>query len=152
MFNSEYSPGICSPILTNVILWGNTAAVIGPQIYNDNATPGFSYSDIQGCGGSSAWDPAVGSDNGHNIDADPLFINAAGGDARLKPASPAVDAGDTSALPPDEQDLDGDGDRLEPIPWDVDGRNRVQASAVDMGAYEKPAGIAPVIGLPLLDD
>jgi VCBS repeat-containing protein len=50
----------------------------------------------------------------------------------------AIDAGDNSVLPTDTQDLDGDGDTEEPIPFDQrgDGFNRVVGDAVDIGAVE----------------
>src|SRR5690606_18471097 len=68
---------------------------------------------------------------GGNIDADPLFVNPVDpasaptttGDLRLRPSSPAVDAGDNDAL-------------LPGLTTDLDGNPRIQGSAVDMGAYE----------------
>ncbi|MFC1739439.1 right-handed parallel beta-helix repeat-containing protein, partial [Planctomycetota bacterium] len=100
-----------SPTVTNCILWGNTA-IAGLQIYNDGTSSAtVSYSDVQG-----GW-----SGNG-NIGDDPLFLYASGGDLRLLPASPCIDAGDNTAVPPDTSDLDGDGDTVEPTPWDLDGR------------------------------
>ena len=39
-------------VLTNCILWGNTATN-GDQIWNSTATPTISYSDIEGSGGSA---------------------------------------------------------------------------------------------------
>jgi hypothetical protein len=68
-----------NPTLTNVILWGDSAP-IRPEIYNFSSTPVISYSDIQGCGGSSGWNPACGTNGGSNIDADPLFADADGPD------------------------------------------------------------------------
>jgi hypothetical protein len=54
----------------------------------------------------------------------------------LAAGSTAIDRGDTSALPPDVGDLDGDGNVTEAIPLDLDGKKRVVGTAVDMGPYE----------------
>ena len=66
----------------------------------------------------------------------------------LSPGSPAIDAGDNLALPPDDFDLDGDGDTVEPLPLDLDALARRvddpftedtgngDAPIVDMGPYE----------------
>lgn len=151
MYNYDFGLGECCPGVTNVILWGNSATQGGSQVYNDNGDPSFSHCDIQGCGGSGSWDTDIGTDNGYNIDADPLFADAAGGDLTLRPGSPAVDAGDTSVLPADTQDLDNDGDSAEAIPYDLNGNKRVQASAVDIGAYETKIGSGPAVNLLLLN-
>ena len=34
-----------------------------------------------------------------NIDLDPLFVNAAAGDLRIRPGSPCIDAGSNAAVP-----------------------------------------------------
>jgi hypothetical protein len=119
-----------NPTLTNCILWGNTATT-GYQIYNSSSTPSISYSDVQGSGGSVGWDTTLGTDGGGNIDADPLFVVPVptipmpntGGDLRLHATSPAVDAGDDTAVPAG-------------ITTDLDGNPRTIGDAVDMGAYE----------------
>ena len=54
----------------------------------------------------------------------------------LIPGSPCIDTGNTDALPPDNADLDDDGDTTEPIPFDLDDNPRVSNGIVDMGAYE----------------
>jgi hypothetical protein len=126
--------------LTNTILWGNTAPD-GPQIYNAGSNPKISYSLMAGgCPAGSTCD--------HVIDSDPQFVDAAQGDLHLALTSPAVDAGDTSALPADSTDLDNDGDTAEPLPLDLGGSPRRvdipdvpdtgvgPAPVVDMGAYE----------------
>jgi hypothetical protein len=144
------------PTLTNCILWGNTASNAGAQIYNtSSSTPTISYSDVQdGC--------PLYSNCSDLLDADPLFVRDPDpgdgdwttledndyGDLRLLPSSPAVDAGDNTAVPADTTDLDGDGDTTEPVPLDLAGNSRFldtsgktdtgngTAPIVDMGAYE----------------
>jgi hypothetical protein len=60
-------------------------------------------------------------DGGANVAADPAFVNAGGGDFRLTPGSPAIDAGLTDAL---TQGIDRDG------------HPRFQGGGLDLGAYE----------------
>jgi hypothetical protein len=54
----------------------------------------------------------------------------------LLSGSDAIDSGDSSLLPADEYDLDGDGDLVESLPVDSRGEARVTGTAVDLGAYE----------------
>jgi predicted outer membrane repeat protein len=133
-----------SQTLSNCILWGNSAPD-GPQIHNANADPSISYSLVEGSGGSGLdWDSSLGTDGGGNIDADPLFADAANGDLHLQLTSPAIDAGDSSALPADTADLDGDGDTSEVLPLDLDGHAR----CVDMpDAPDTGAGSVPIVDI-----
>ena len=136
-----------SPGLRNAILWGNNAPD-GPEIYNGplGGTLIF-YSDVQGCGGSGAgWNSACGTDNGGNIDADPLFVNAANGNLRLQDTSPAIDAGDNSFVPTNvTTDLDGNP-RFVNVP-SVPDTGSGTPPIVDLGAYETqiPDTIPPTI-------
>jgi hypothetical protein len=59
-----------------------------------------------------------------NLDADPLFSDAAGGDLHLSASSPCLGAGDPLALPPD-------------VTADLAGNPRVSGGRVDMGAYQE---------------
>ena len=128
--------------LVNCIVWGNS----GQEISIDNGAVFVRYSDIEGGWGGAG-----------NIDADPCFVDTEGLDGiigteddnlRLRPGSHCIDAGDNTAMPADSSDLDNDGDTTEPIPWDLDGRQRLiddarttdtgngAAPIVDVGAYE----------------
>lgn len=92
----------------NCIVWANTA-ISSPQIYGD---PVVSYSDVED-----------GFSGEGNIDADPCFIDPAGGDYHLLFDSPCVGEGDPNYEPvPRETDIDGDS-RI------IDGR-------IDIGADE----------------
>lgn len=71
------------------------------------------------------WDESLGIDGGGNIDADPLIIDAEGGNFRLASGSPCIDAGFSSAVPTDLYDLDKDGDIEEPLPFDLGGNARI---------------------------
>jgi hypothetical protein len=77
---------------------------------------------VQGSGGSGAWVAALGTDGLNNLDANPLFIDAAAGDVRLGSGSPAIDA--------------GDGTAAAGVITDLDGLARVWGTQIDMGAYE----------------
>ena len=116
--NSAYYGGGMSnsssnPTVTNCILWDNTASS-GNEIYG---TATVSYSCVQG-------DHAGVS----NIDADPLFVDAPGGDYHLQPVSPCIDVGDPSGNYTGKLDMDGE--------------SRMLYDNVDMGADE----VFPIAG------
>ena len=121
-----------SPTVVNCILWDDTP----DEIVEVGSSTTVNYSDVQGGTGESWFGTGC-------IDADPGFVNPGGGDLRLvSSASPCVDAGDNNSLPADTADLDGDGNTTEPIPFDLDGNERIVdgdldgTATVDMGAYE----------------
>jgi predicted outer membrane repeat protein len=128
--------GNCSPHLTNVVLWGNTAGGTEGQLKSLHASPHLDFCLVQGgC-------PALATCDANLVTEDPLFVDLSSARLRLRPGSPAVDAGDNEALPPDATDADDDGDFAEPAPWDlrhgvrvIDGDGDGQA-IVDLGAYE----------------
>ncbi len=79
------------------------------------------------------------------VDVAPQYANPAGPDGilgtidddfSLSPMSPAIDAADPLLLPPDSADIDGDGDVLSPLPWDIQTLTRTFGLAPDRGAYE----------------
>ncbi|UCF44435.1 MAG: right-handed parallel beta-helix repeat-containing protein, partial [Planctomycetota bacterium] len=112
MYNYDNS----NPILTNCILWGN----VNGQIAGNWGT--VNYSCLQG---------SLPPSGTGNIDADPLFVDAGGGNLRVKVGSPCVDAGDNNSVPAGvTTDLDGN-------PRVVDG-DWNGTDIVDMGAYELP--------------
>ena len=124
------------PRLKNAILWGNSAPE-GPEIYGIHGGDAIvSYSDIRSCGSSGAgWNSACGTDNGGNIDADPIFADAANDNLRLQLTSPAIDAGNNAFVPLGvTADLDG-SPRFADVPG-VPDTGSGTPPIVDMGAYE----------------
>ncbi|MHC4624037.1 MAG: right-handed parallel beta-helix repeat-containing protein [Planctomycetota bacterium] len=144
-----------SPTLTNSIFWDNRdsgGTDESAQIHPYQGAPLVNYCCVQG------WTGGWGGTG--NTDADPCFVEPGewadpcntpadanddvwvDGDYHLLPTSPCVDAGDNTALPPDAQDLDADGNTAEPLPLDLDGNVRTAdgdlngSFVVDMGAYE----------------
>ncbi len=125
-----YNNSSTCPILTNCILWGNQAEYKGKNIFtvsNEeiNTNADISYSNIEG---SHNWNSTFGTNGGHNIDADPLFVRNPDpdrgdlGDLHLKSNSPCINTGNTSA---------------ENIPdTDMDGESRIIEEIVDMGTDE----------------
>ncbi len=142
-----------SPTATNCIFWKNVddadASSGGPfmdesaQIHTVSATPAVNYSIVQG-----GW---TGAGNIGNSASDPLFVDADGADnipgngdddLRLGSGSPAIDSGNTPALPSDPFDLDQDGITSERSSLDLGGNPRIlddantPGTSVDMGALE----------------
>ncbi|MCP4710593.1 MAG: hypothetical protein GY869_18370 [Planctomycetes bacterium] len=112
------------PMVTGCIFWGNSATSEGDEISNADmhGFAIFSHCDIAGSFASGVWDTSLGYDNGGNIDANPLFVDAAGGDIHLQGASPCVDTGKNSAASLIVEDFEGD--------------IRIMNGIVDMGADE----------------
>jgi uncharacterized repeat protein (TIGR01451 family) len=137
MYSDGGNEGASSPTLTNVILWGNNAAGDGDHMANVDATPAIGYSLVEGgWDGSGIYNKdSTVTDNGGNINADPQFIDAEAGDLHLSFSSPAIDAGDNSAVPSGvTTDLDGNP-RFVDIPTVADTGSGTPP-VVDMGAYE----------------
>ncbi|QLE58891.1 S-layer family protein [Nostoc sp. TCL26-01] len=65
----------------------------------------------------------------------------------LLPGSPAINAGNSSLIPADIQDLDGDGDTTEPTPYDQRGLTRVVGGTVDIGAFEVQSAALPTLSI-----
>ena len=115
-FNNESSN---LPTITNCIFWENLPQEIGAwtgEIFLFAPPPVVTYSIVKG-----------GYDGVGNLNKDPLFVDAANGDLRLKSCSPAIDMGNNAAID---------------LPTDLDGNSRKVNSTnaleaiVDMGAYE----------------
>jgi hypothetical protein len=149
------------PWLVNSVLWGSQATTAGAQLaLRESAVLTVSHCDLEGGlnavyvedGSSLTW--AYG-----NLEADPLFTDADGGDDdpntwadndyHLAGGSPCIDAGCNVAVPLDAADLDADDDTVEQTPLDLDGEGRFfddpdtpnfgccgTGVVVDMGAYE----------------
>jgi hypothetical protein len=111
MSNGWYS----SPLLTNCILWGDSPG----EIHNadEGSSPVITYSDIQG-----------GYRGTGNINAAPLFADAANGDYHLEQGSPCIDAGDNGAPYLPELDFEGNARIMD---GDLNG-----TAIVDMGVDE----------------
>jgi len=67
-----------------------------------------------------------------------LFVSTTAGalDLRLQSGSPCVNSGVNVDWGLDVLDLDGDTDVSESLPFDLDGKTRVQNTTLDIGAYE----------------
>ncbi len=102
------------PTVTNCIFWGNEPNEI---VDHDASSTAFTFSNVQ------AGRPGTG-----NINADPCFIDATGGDLRLSSDSPCIDTGYNNEPNLPATDMDGH-------PRIIDGDCN-DTEIVDMGAYE----------------
>jgi uncharacterized repeat protein (TIGR01451 family) len=165
--DSIANTGSSTTTLINCILCCRESGTQRQQIYNEGSSSSaiVSYSLVRGgCPLQSTCD--------HLLDTDPLFVDADGpddvvgtpdDDLHLQDASPAIDAGNNAAVPADTHDLDGDGNTVERLPYDLDGQRRFvehpqpdtgagAAPLVDMGTYEKSVlSLDKTADPPLLD-
>jgi hypothetical protein len=129
-----------SIVFVNSIFWDNTSnSGVGHQIsaFGGTAAPTVNYGIVE-----AGW--ATGS---NILDVNPSFADA---ELRINLDSPAIDAGDTYAVPPDLHDADGDNftdgpvgvdrdfhDRFVGVPYIPDtGVCNPEDEPIDMGAYE----------------
>ena len=123
---AQFDPGVLfKSTIDNCVFWDNS-----PDPFYEPIS--VSYSLVQG-----------GYPGPGNIQGDPLFVDPIGGDYRLSAGSPAIDAGDNTAMPAGiVTDLDGN-------PRFVDDPNSPNlglpgngfVEIMDMGAYEFQAEV-----------
>ena len=101
-----------SPTLANCIVWGN-----GDEIATLSGSPTVSYSIVKG-----------GYAGTGNLDRDPIFVDPANSNLRLRSCSPAINIGNNAAL------------ILNP---DLDGNPRIVNTTIDMGAFEFQGSFSP---------
>ena len=104
-------------IAATAVTLRNNIVVSSKYAYNGIGNLTSSNNLWSGGGSAPSWDSASKS-------ADPLFVNAAGGDFHLQAGSPAIDAGYSIAG----------------LSYDIQGTPRPQGSAIDIGADEYSTG------------
>jgi hypothetical protein len=86
----------------------------------------ISHSIIENAYPSGVWDSDIGTDEGGNLDADPLFTDPANGDLTLQQCSPSIEAGDQKS-----------SKSANSTTTDLAGNPRFYNNGtIDMGAYE----------------
>ncbi|UGU15043.1 gliding motility-associated C-terminal domain-containing protein [Sinomicrobium kalidii] len=130
--------------LNNSILWGNEAPLVGKE-FRTIGTATFSHSLYA----DSAYDVAgTITDNGGNLNADPLFTDPANDDYSLQSGSPAIDTGDNSLYTAAGGDLQND--------LDLAGNPRVfdyaNGSIIDMGVFEAEFSDPPPLACAFIEN
>ncbi len=136
IYNNGSSNGICSPLISNSIIYGNNVTNDNNDSYimrNVDATPTIRFSLVDATSCSDLEDLNNGTTiltcgSGMIYNQNPRFINAAAGNLRIEEPSPAIHAGN-DALNSNAEDLDC---------------NPRNVLGIDMGAYEVEEGSLPI--------
>ncbi|MDR1722885.1 MAG: InlB B-repeat-containing protein [Tannerella sp.] len=143
--------GSASPLFRNSIIADNRG---GRSVTGSGAT--FTYSLVEGSGGSSNWNSIYGINGGMNIDTNPFFVrsgidangNIQRGDYRIRPEEGAgrpfnggsdlllIVGRHATTMPLYLPDRSNDSYFSDVIEYDLSGRARRYGNRVDMGAYE----------------
>jgi hypothetical protein len=136
--SSGVGGGASAAVLINCTVAGNTATNIGGGVYGGTAYNSIIYFNSAAAGGANwtnnpqlyycSTTPMPISPGGSITNA-PVFVDAGGGDFRVKCGSPTIDAGFTNSF------IYAAPDDLRGIARPVDG-NGDSIAQVDMGAYE----------------
>ena len=152
-----YGTGASSVSVTNSTIFDNRAssdnqgggilnANTMPMMLNNSLVAGNSGGDLAVTTVYSGTNNLIGDGSGglsNTITGDPLLgpLQDNGGPTKthaLLYGSPAIDAGDNAQVPLDAEDLDGDANVTEPLPFDQRGAGyaRILSGTVDIGAVE----------------
>jgi len=134
-FYCTVSPDNMSMKMYNTIIYGNTAPTY-PNWYKEYYTESNIHvknSIIQGSGGSTGWNTFYGTNEGSNLDVNPIFTSTVSGseDFRLRAASQGIDAGYNLLL-----NLPNGNNSWTSTDTDVYGGSRLIGDGVDIGAAE----------------
>ncbi|MCE7059771.1 choice-of-anchor Q domain-containing protein [Dyadobacter sp. CY343] len=124
-----YFNGNTNAKVRNTILSRNISTASENSYRDPAATVTFSASVVRDSGGSSNWDPAIGTDDGGNLDTNPYFFSGEGVYG-LRPYSEAVNAGRDLYFEP------GQVPDLSYLETDQRGMQRKIGSSIDIGALE----------------
>ena len=130
------NPWVTTVFKNSILYWQKPVGIVAFKNLL-HSTVIISNSLVKNCGGSGiGWNTALGIDSGRNMDVYPLFSDTANYNYNLRCVSPARDTGRNAYINPY-------------IPFkDLNGRNRIYNSIVDLGCFEYnavPPSIAPVV-------
>jgi hypothetical protein len=133
MFNTNTDdPEYSNPTLNNTILWGNIKTGDNGDAgitNNTNNEPSYNYCLIQGVESTEG-----GCISAENLDEGDIFVDAAGGDYRIKAGSPTIDRGSDDLYKNAIEDI---ANEYSGYTLSLDFFNaRITGDAIDMGAYE----------------
>jgi PKD domain/Secretion system C-terminal sorting domain len=130
------NPWVTTVFKNSILYWQKP---VGVSAFKNSAhtTVIIANSIVKNCGGSGiGWNTTLGIDSGRNMDVYPLFSDTANYNYNLRCVSPARDTGRNALINP-YLSLN-----------DLNGRNRIYNSIVDLGCFEYnavPPSIAPVV-------
>lgn len=141
-FYCSVSPDNMFMKMYNTIIYGNVSPS-NPNWFKEYYTTSNIHvrnSIIQGSGGSASWNTFYGTNDGNNLDVNPLFTNTNedAEDFKLQASSPGIDASYNQLL-----NLPNGNNSWTSGDTDVYGNSRLAGNGVDIGAAEfsNPLGI-----------